>query len=88
MRYRSVRPAVGSGNEPGLNAYTHASDEFAPFATQTTSATVHELPGILDGLLMNGAGPRVREQFADTGGFTLPNLARTPKWQDSNQCDG
>ena len=41
-----------------------------PFATQTIPATVHEAPYILDGLLMNDAGRRVREQYADTGGFT------------------
>ena len=58
------------GNEPGLKAYTHLSDQFAPFATQTIPATVHEAPYILDGLLMNDAGRRVREQYADTGGFT------------------
>lgn len=34
------------GNEPGLKAYT--------FATQTIPATVSEAPYILDGLLMNG----------------------------------
>ena len=58
------------GNEPGLKAYTHVSDQFAPFATQTIPATAHEAPYILDGLLMNEAGRRVREHYADTGGFT------------------
>lgn len=42
------------GNEPGLKAYTHVSDQFGPFATQTIPATVSEAPYILDGLLMNG----------------------------------
>lgn len=58
------------GNEPGLKAYTHLSDQFAPFATQLIPATASEAPYILDGLLMNEAGQRVREQYADTGGFT------------------
>jgi len=58
------------GNEPGLKAYTHVSDQFAPFATQTIPATVHEAPYILDGLLMNDAGQNIREHYADTGGFT------------------
>jgi len=58
------------GNEPGLKAYTHLSDQFAPFATQLIPATVSEAPYILDGLLMNETGQRVREQYADTGGFT------------------
>ncbi|WP_163435476.1 Tn3 family transposase, partial [Escherichia coli] len=44
------------GNDPGLKAYTHLSDQFAPFATQLIPATVSEAPYILDGLLMNEAG--------------------------------
>ena len=28
------------GHEPGLKAYTHVSDQFGPFATQTIPATV------------------------------------------------
>src|SRR3546814_3591159 len=46
------------------------SDQYAPFATQVIPATVSEAPYILDGLLMNDAGRRVRQHFADTGGFT------------------
>lgn len=58
------------GSEPGLKAYTHVSDQFGPFATQNIPATVSEAPYILDGLLMNEAGRKIREQYADTGGFT------------------
>lgn len=58
------------GSEPGLKAYTHVSDQFGPFATQTIPATVSEAPYILDGLLMNEAGRKIKEQYADTGGFT------------------
>jgi TnpA family transposase len=58
------------GNTPGLKAYSHVSDQYAPFATQVIPATASEAPYILDGLLMNDTGRRVREQFADTGGFT------------------
>lgn len=58
------------GNEPGLKAYTHVSDQFAPFASQTIPATVSEAPFILDGLLNNEVGKRIKEQYADTGGFT------------------
>ena len=58
------------GAEPGLKAYSHVSDRFSPFATQTILATVHEAPYILDGLLMNETGRRVREQYTDTGGIT------------------
>ena len=58
------------GSEPNLKAYTHVSDRFGPFATQTIPATVNEAPYILDGLLMTRAGRRIREQYADSGGFT------------------
>ena len=58
------------GSEPGLKAYTHVSDRFGPFATQIIPATVNEAPYILDGLLMNETGRHIREQYADTGGFT------------------
>lgn len=58
------------GNEPGLKAYTHVSDQYGPFATQVIPATVNEAPYILDGLLMNPTGKRIREQYSDTGGFT------------------
>ena len=58
------------GSEPGLKAYTHVSDQFGPFATQNIPATVNEAPYILDGLLMNDVGRRIKEQYADTGGFT------------------
>ncbi len=58
------------GNEPDLKAYTHVSDQFAPFASQTIPATVSEAPYILDGLLNSDVGKRIKEQYADTGGFT------------------
>ena len=61
---------VRYGNEPGLKSYTHVSDQYGPFTTQLIPATVNEAPFILDGLLMNNAGRRIREQYADTGGFT------------------
>jgi TnpA family transposase len=58
------------GNDPGLKAYTHVSDKFGPFATQNIPATVSEAPYILDGLLMNETGKKIKDQYADTGGFT------------------
>ncbi|MEP3847961.1 MAG: Tn3 family transposase, partial [Paracoccaceae bacterium] len=58
------------GSDPGLKAYTHVSDQFGPFATQNIPATVNEAPYILDGLLMNDTGRKIKEQYADTGGFT------------------
>ena len=58
------------GSEPGLKVYTHVSDQFGPFATQNIPATVNEAPYVLDGLLMNETGRKIKEQYADTGGFT------------------
>lgn len=58
------------GNTPGLKAYTHVSDQYAPFSTRMIPATASEAPYILDGLLMNDTGRQIREQFTDTGGFT------------------
>ena len=58
------------GNEPGVKAYSHLSDQFAPFAVDTIPTTASEAPYILDGLLGCDAGRRVREHYADTGGFT------------------
>jgi TnpA family transposase len=55
------------GTEPGLKAYTHVSDRFGPFASQTIPATVNEAPYILDGLLMNETGRKIKEQYSDTG---------------------
>jgi TnpA family transposase len=58
------------GNDPGIKAYTHVNDRFAPFASRIIPATVSEAPYLLDGLTMNEAGRRIEEQYADTGGFT------------------
>ena len=58
------------GRTPGIKAYTHVSDQYAPFASQSIPATAHEAPYILDGLLSNETGRNIREQYADTGGFT------------------
>jgi TnpA family transposase len=55
---------------PGVKAYTHISDQYGPFAIRTIPATAHEAPYILDGLTMNDTGKRIREHYADTGGFT------------------
>jgi TnpA family transposase len=58
------------GQEPGLKAYTHGSDQFGPFATQTIPATVNEVPYTLDGLRMTEAGQKAHKQYADMGRFT------------------
>lgn len=46
------------------------SDQYGPFALKTIPATAHEAPYTLDGLAMIDAGKRIKEHYADTGGFT------------------
>ena len=58
------------GNTAGIKAYTHVSSQYAPFAMHTIPATAHEAPYIIDGLTMNDTGKRIKEHYADTGGFT------------------
>ncbi len=58
------------GNTPGLKVYSHVSDQFGPFATQNIPATASEAPYILDGLLMNEAGWKIKEHYTDTGGVS------------------
>jgi len=55
---------------PGLKAYTHVSDRFGPFWIATIPATVNEAPYILDGLCLTETGKKIKEHYADTGGFT------------------
>lgn len=65
------------GNDPGIKAYTHVSDQFGPFASQKIPVTVNEAPFILDGLLTTAAGRKIKEQYVDTGGFTDHTFALT-----------
>ena len=65
------------GNDPGIKAYTHVSDQFGPFVSQKIPATVNEAPFILDGLLTTDTGRKIKEQYADTGGFTDHTFALT-----------
>lgn len=58
------------GISPGVKAYTHLSDQYGPYAMKPIPATANEAPYILDGLTMNEAGKRIKEHYADTGGFT------------------
>lgn len=58
------------GSDPGAKAYSHVNDQYAPFASRLIPVTVSEAPYILSGLLANEAGRQVREQYADTAGYT------------------
>ncbi len=54
----------------GLKAYTHLSDQYGPFSTELIPSTAHEAPYILNGLVMNETGRKIKEHYTDTGGFT------------------
>jgi hypothetical protein len=63
-------PQVNSRLKTSQLLLTHISDQFGPFATQNIPATVSEAPYILDRLLMKQTSRKIKEQHADTGGFT------------------
>ena len=63
-----VNPKYGS--EPGVQFYTHISDQYAPFHTKVISATVRDATHVLDGLLYHESDLRIEEHYTDTAGFT------------------
>ncbi len=56
------------GADPGLGFYTHVSDQHGPCSARVMSATGHEAPYVLDGLLHHGTALRIGTHFVDTGG--------------------
>ena len=48
------------GQEPGVQFYTHISDQYAPFHTKVINATVRDATHVLDGLLHHGIRPAHR----------------------------
>ena len=54
----------------GLKAYAHFSKGFRAFWIDAIPSTVNEAPYILDGLCLTEIGRRIKEHYADTGGFT------------------
>jgi TnpA family transposase len=58
------------GQEPGVQFYTHISDQYAPFHTKVISATVRDATHVLDGLLYHDSDLRIEEHYTDTAGFT------------------
>ena len=56
------------GADPGLGFYTHVSDQHGPYSALIISATSHEAPYVLDGLLHHGTSLRINTHFTDTGG--------------------
>jgi TnpA family transposase len=58
------------GLEPGVQFYTHVSDQYAPFHTKVINATVRDATHVLDGLLYHESDLRIEEHYTDTAGFT------------------
>jgi TnpA family transposase len=56
------------GQDPGLGFYTHVSDQHGPYSVRVMSATSHEAPYVLDGLLHHGTSLRIGTHYVDTGG--------------------
>jgi TnpA family transposase len=56
------------GHDPGFSFYTHLSDQHGPYSIKVMSATSHEAPYVLDGLLHHGARLKIDTHYTDTGG--------------------
>ncbi|QDW31675.1 Tn3 family transposase [Yersinia sp. KBS0713] len=57
------------GQEPGVQFYTHISDQYSPFHTQVISR-VRDSTHVLDGLLYHESDLDIKEHYTDTAGFT------------------
>jgi TnpA family transposase len=58
------------GVDPGFTFYTHVSGQHGPYHATVISATAHEAPYVLDGLLHHGSSLQIVEHYTDTGGAT------------------
>ncbi|MGI9436608.1 MAG: Tn3 family transposase, partial [Geminicoccaceae bacterium] len=58
------------GYEPGVNVYSHISDQCGPFFSKVITATAHEAPHVLDGLMMHESCLKIETHHTDTGGFS------------------
>lgn len=58
------------GTAPGVQFYTHISDQYATYHTNVISSTVRDSTHVLDGLLHHESDLRIEEHYTDTAGFT------------------
>ncbi len=58
------------GQEPGVQFYTHISDQYTPFHTKVINATVRDATHVLDDLLYHESDLRIEEHYTDTADFT------------------
>jgi TnpA family transposase len=63
-----INPKYGS--EPGIQFYTHVSDQYAPFHTKVINVGVRDATYVLDGLLYHESDLQIEEHYTDTAGFT------------------
>ena len=58
------------GQKPGVQLYTHISDQYSPYHVQVISAGIRDPTHVLDGLLHHESDLRIEEHYTDTAGFT------------------
>ncbi len=64
----NINPKYGS--EPGIQFYTHVSDQYTPFHSRVINVGVRDATYVLDGLLYHESDLRIEEHYTDTAGFT------------------
>ncbi|SHN08116.1 Transposase and inactivated derivatives, TnpA family [Chryseobacterium carnipullorum] len=68
QRTGNINPKYGSS--PGVQFYTHISDQYAPFHTKVISVGVRDATYVLDGLQYHESDVQIEEHYTDTSGFT------------------
>lgn len=58
------------GTEPGVQLYTHISDQYATYHTNVISVAARDSTHVFDGLLHHESDLRIEEHYTDTVGFT------------------
>lgn len=58
------------GQEPGVQFYTHISDQYTPVHIKVINTTVRDATHVLDRLLYHESDLRIEEHYTDTAGFT------------------
>ncbi len=57
------------GSVPGIQFYTHISDQYAPYYTQVINTPIRDATFVLDGLLNHESDLQIEEHYTDTAGF-------------------
>ncbi|MBX9799981.1 MULTISPECIES: Tn3 family transposase [Azonexaceae] len=66
------------GSDPGINFYTHISDQYAPYHIKAITSTIRDATHVLDGLLYHESELNIEEHYTDTNGFTDHIFALCP----------